>query len=265
MKKILLFALLITACCLSACIDTEEKIVINADNSGTYSLTMEMGKMIEMAGQMGAAQNNTDKPKQKKDTIIYFKDAVLASDQITSDEKALFANAFCAVKMDEANAEMNFSINCPFASISQLAEIKEKLGGVMNKLKLMDQVGNMNAPKTEGSGGLGDDGGNFNKTINPGAEFYTFSAIPGKLSCQIADKEGLKNKLANDSSLTMLQQMSALTGEMTYKTIIQLPSPVKKLKGAKGVLSDDKKTITYKSGLTDMISHPEEMEYEIEY
>jgi hypothetical protein len=44
-----------------------------------------------------------------------------------------------------------------------------------------------------------------------------------------------------------------------------LPSPVKKLNGAKGVLSDDKKTITYKSGLTDMISHPEEMEYEIEY
>lgn len=262
MKKILSFALLITACCLTACIDTEEKIVINADNSGTYSLTMEMGKMIAMAGQMGAGQNNSDKAMQKKDTVIYFKDAVMASDQFTPAEKNLFANAFCAVKLDEANAEMNISINCPFASISQLAEVKEKLVGVMDKLKVMDQVGNMNAPLTEGSG---DDGGGFNKTIHPGAEFYTFSAIPGKLTSKIADKEGLKNTLAKDSSLTMLQQMSALTGEMTYKTIIQLPSPVKKLNGAKGVLSDDKRTITYKTGLTDMISHPEEMEYEIDY
>ena len=262
MKKNLSFVLLLAVCCLTACIDTEEKIVINADNSGTYSLTMEMGKMIEMAGQMGAGQNNTDKPKQKKDTVVYFKDAVLASEQLTPAEKKLFANAFCSVNLDEANAEMNISINCPFASVSQLAEIKEKLGDVMNKLKIMDQVGNMNAPLTEGSG---DGGGNFNKTIHPGAEFYTFSAGPGKLSSQIADKEGLKNKLASDSTLTMLQQMSVLTGEMTHKTIIQLPSPVKKLNGAKGVLSDDKRTITYKTGLTDMISHPEEMEYEIEY
>lgn len=233
--------------------------MINADNSGTYSITMEMGKMIEMAGQMGAGENNTDKPKQKKDTIIYFKDAVMASDRLSASEKALFANAFCAMKLDEARAEMNLSVNCPFASLSQLAEIKEKLGAVMDKLKVMDQLGNMNAPADSGGGD------NFNKTIHPGAEFYKFSAASGKISCQIADKDGLKNKLANDSSLTMLQQMSALTGEMTYKTVIQLPAPVKKLSGAKGQLSDDKKTITYKSSLTDMITHPEEMEYEIDY
>jgi hypothetical protein len=264
MKKILSFALLLTACCLTACIDTEEKIVINADNSGTYSLTMEMGKMIEMANQMGAGQNNAEKPKEKKDTIIYFKDALMASDQFSPAEKALFANAFCAVKLDEANAQMNISINCPFTNISQLAEVKEKLGGLMNKLKIMDQLGDNKSPLTESVDDAGE-GGNFNKTVNPGAEFYTFSAAPGKISCKIVDKEGLKTKLANDSSLTMLQQMTAMTGEMTYKTIIIVPSPVKKLNGAKGVLSDDKKTITYKLGLTDMITHPEEMEYEIDY
>jgi hypothetical protein len=264
MKYLFSFILFVSVCCISGCIDTEEKIVINTDNSGVYSLKMEMGKMIEMANQMGAGQNNTEKPKEKKDTVIYFKDALNASDQFTPAEKGLFANAFCAVKLDEANAEMNISINCPFANISQLAEVKEKLGGMMNKLKIMDQLGDKKSPLSESVDEAGD-GGNFNKTINPGSEFYKFSAVPGKISCQIADKEGLKNKLANDSSLAMLQQMSAMTGEMTYKTIISLPSPVKKLNGAKGVLSDDKKTITYKLGLTDMISHPEEMEYDIEY
>lgn len=264
MKYLFSLVCLIFICGISGCIDTEEKIIINADNSGTYSLTMEMGKMIEMANQMGAGQNNAEKPKEKKDTVIYFKDALNASDQFTPAEKALFANAFCAVKLDEGNAEMNISINCPFANISQLAEVKEKLGEVMSKLKVMDQLGDKKSPLSESVDEAGD-GGSFNKTVNPGSEFYKFSAAPGKISCQIADKEGLKNKLANDSSLTMLQQMTALTGEMTYTTIIVLPSPVKKLNGAKGVLSDDKKTITYKLGLTDMITHPEEMEYEIDY
>lgn len=264
MKYLLSLVLFVSVCCISGCIDTEEKIVINADNSGTYSLTMEMGKMLEMANQMGAGQNNTEKPKEKKDTVIYFKDALIASDQFTAAEKNLFANAFCAVKLDEANAEMNITVNCPFANISQLAEVKEKLGGVMNKLKVMDQLEDKKSPLSESADQAGE-GGSFNKTVNPGSEFYQFYASPGKISYKIADKEGLKNKLANDSSLAMLQQMSAMTGEMTYKTIIILPSPVKKLNGAKGILSDDKKTITYKSGLTDMISHPEEMEYEIEY
>ena len=38
-----------------------------------------------------------------------------------------------------------------------------------------------------------------------------------------------------------------------------------KLNGGKGVLSDDKKSITYKSTLSDLMERPEEVEYEIEY
>jgi hypothetical protein len=262
-KPILL--LLLTVFCFTACIDSEEKIEINADNSGNYSLSIDMSKMLELAAQMGAGKNNADKPKEKKDTIIYFKDAMAKADQLTNEEKELFKDAFCKVKLDEANSEMKISISCPFSNISRLAEIKEKLPAMMDKLKVMDKVSDkekspLSSPDEEMGGG-----GNMNKSINPGSQYYKFTAEPGKLSYLITDKAALKNSMATDSSLTMMKQMTALTGEMSYKSIIVLPSPVKKLSGGKGVLSDDKKTITYKATLSDMTEHPEEMEYQIEY
>ncbi len=263
MKYIIPFALLLTVCCFTACIDTEEKIEINADNSGNYSLTMDMGKMIGMAAQMGAGQNNSGKPKEKKDTLIYFKDALAASEKFTEAEKALFSNASCKIKLDEANAEMKIVISCPFASISQLAEVKEKLPSVMSKLDVMDKVGgkekSMMGDAEEG------EGGDMTKSLNPGQNYYKFTATPGKISYLITDKEALKKSLGSDSSLIMMQQMAAMTGEMSYKTILIFPSPIKKLSGGKGVLSDDKKSITYKASLTDLVERPEEVEYEIEY
>lgn len=32
---------------ISSCVDTEENIVINADNSGIYSVSIDVGKMIK--------------------------------------------------------------------------------------------------------------------------------------------------------------------------------------------------------------------------
>lgn len=264
MKYILPFALLLTVFCFTACVDTEEKIDINADNSGNYSLTMDMGKLIELANEMGAGKNS-DKPKEKKDTVIYFKDAIAGNDKLTAEEKELFKGAFCKIKLDEANLEMKIIMSCPFSNIAQLAAIKENMSSVMGKLDIMDKMGDKGKSPLSGSEDMEEQSGSITKSMNPGSQYYKFIATPGKLSYSITDKAALKNSLANDSSLIMMQQMTAMTGDMTYRTVINLPSPVKKLSGGKGVLSDDKKSITYKATLGDLMERPEEVEYEIEY
>jgi hypothetical protein len=201
----------------------------------------------------------------KKDTLIYFKDSLATSNKFTDQEKELFAKGFCKVKMDEAKAEMNITLSCPFANISKLAEIKEKLASVMSKLNLMDKMSGKEKSPLDNTEEEMTGSGNVDKSLNPGSQYYKFTAAPGKISYLITDKAALKNSLAGDSSLQMMQQMAAMTGEMTYKTIIILPNPIKKLNGGKGLLSDDKKTITYKANLTDLMERPEEVEYDIEY
>jgi hypothetical protein len=265
MKYILPIALLLTIFSLTACVDTEEKIDINADNSGNYSLTLDMGKMIGMMNDMGAGKADPAKPKEKKDTTVYFKDVIVTNDKLTADEKELFKDAFCKIKLDEENAEMKIVVSCPFSNISRLATIKETLVAVMGKLDVMDKMGGKEKSGLSDPEEMNAAGDNVTKSMNPGSQYYKFSAAPGKISYLVTDKAALKNSLASDSSLILMQQMSAMTGEMSYKTIITVPSPIKKLNGGKGVLSDDKKSITYKSTLSDLMERPEEVEYEIEY
>ena len=52
MNKIKFVLAFLLALVLYSCVDTEERIVINADESGTYSLTIDLGKLIELANQM---------------------------------------------------------------------------------------------------------------------------------------------------------------------------------------------------------------------
>jgi len=65
--------------------------------------------------------------------------------------------------------------------------------------------------------------------------------------------------------MQMMQQMSLIMGEMSYKTIIELPKPVKKYTGNQSILSNDKKTVTFLSTFTDMLNKPEAAAYSVEY
>lgn len=57
---------------LSSCVDLEENIVINEDNSGVYSVSFDLGKMIGMSKQMGSG-NGENKELEKKDSTIYLR------------------------------------------------------------------------------------------------------------------------------------------------------------------------------------------------
>ena len=133
MKNLKIAFAFVFSLALASCLDTEEKIVINADNSGTYALTLDLGKMLEMAATMGA-KSNSDKPKEKKDTTVYLKNFLDSSTELNAEEKALYRDAVLSINLDEEKSEMKIKVSCPFKNPAGLVSVKNNLLSVIKKV-----------------------------------------------------------------------------------------------------------------------------------
>jgi hypothetical protein len=261
MKNLRFVFALVFAAVLSSCLDSEEKIVLNANNSGTYSMTIDLGRMLKMAGSMGADKSISDKVKEKKDTTIYLKDLINSGDNLTTGEKALYRDGMINVKLDEEKNEMKIVMSTPFKNTADLTEIKNNFYKVMNKLKAFEKATGEEGKSEDGA----DDTKMESKSANPVGDQFTFIAGSGKISNTITNMDAFKKMVATDSTLSMMMQMSSMMGDFNYRTIIVLPKAVKNYDGPGSTISDDKKTITFLTTLTDMLEHPEKVSYKVEY
>lgn len=245
---------------LSSCLDSEEKIVINADNSGMYTMSLDLGKMLEMAATMGA-KSESEKPKEKKDTVLYLKDLLDSANNLTADEKKIFRDAAINLKLDEEKNEMKLVLSCPFSDMKNLAAIKNNLFDVIKKVKAFEKTTGESAPEEEN---MQDSKMGMN-SVNPVEDQFTFFAAAGKISNTIRDMPAYKSKVANDSSLQMMQQMTGMMDDFKYHTILVLPKAIKKYEGPGSTVSPDKKTVTFETTLTEMMENPEKVSYNVEY
>ena len=263
MKKISLITSLLFVLFFSSCLDTEEKIVINKNNSGIYTLTLDMSKMLQLMDQMGQENKDDSKIQEKKDSTVYFKSFVDTSTTLTAKEKEMFKDGSLRMKVDEAEKELIVVLNFPFKHIRDLPELKSSYLSVIDKLGISNKLKN---PGDSGSvEDMPADIAKDKNILNPARDAFVFAAAPGKLSNSLVNKDLFNNKIQNDSSMQMLQQMSMMMGDMNYKTIIVLPKKVKKYKGNQTILSDDKKTLTFLTTLNDMLNRPKAAEYSVEY
>ena len=264
-----ILALLLTTCAifLTACLDTEEKIIINKDNSGIYSLTMDMGRLIKMMNQSTKNQQGEKKKMEKQDSTIYFKSFVDTSTQLTLEEKEMLKDGSIHVLVNEAVNEMKFVISLPFKRIQDLTYLRENYMKALDKLDIKDQLKNKEQKEGEDSsaGQAPSDMASGTKSILPAQESYTFIAAPGKISNKFTDKEAFEEHVAGDSTLQMIKGLTSMMGEMTYKTTIVLPKPVKHYRGNNPAISGDKKTITFKNNLTNLLKKPQSLEFELDY
>ena len=264
MNKIKIFLTFLLALTLYSCVDTEERIVINADETGTYSLTIDLGKLIELTNQMMPDSTRDSKPKEKKDSIIYFKNFIDTAQNLTAEEKVLYRDGYLHIDMDEANNKMKVEMGCPFKNSNQLTQVKNNFLKVADKLKLFNKTrdtdhDNIIDNSADAEKGFDD------KSINPIGGNSTFTAAPGKITNVVNVTDEMKKSMANDSTLTMMQQMTMMTGEMTYRTVIVLPKAAKLSEGPGKILSADGKTVAFSFSLTEMMETPEKASYKIEY
>jgi hypothetical protein len=240
----------------------EENIVVNEDNSGVYSVSIDLGKMIKMISQMGEGNNSEFNGLDKSDSTIYLKDLVLASDSLTPAEKELYKDGFVQIKSDEANEQLKVTMTCPFKKISQLPEIKENFLKTLDKLKAFEKI----LDKPSDPEKKEDNGEMASKMLTPGSDNnYKFTAEPGKIANTVINIEEYKKEILSDSAMISMQQLTTLLGEMTFKTSITTPREIKKYSGNNAELSGNKKIIVFKSTFTEMIENPEKLAYQVEY
>ncbi len=260
MKIIKLFIIFLSLSVLSACVDTEEYIVINADNSGTYTYTMDLGKMIGMINQMGSEDNKEGKPDEM-DSIINLKDLVSASENLTAAEKELYKDATVRIKVDKKNAEMKVIMFCPFKSINQLPEIKDSLFLVLNKIKAFEKI----SGKEEDVANSENEDKNSQKALTPASGYYKFTAGPDMIENSVIDPPGIKNTLSSDSTIMMMQQMIGMVGDPKYKTTITSFKEIKSYTGNGALFSPDKRSVTFTTTFSEMLEKPDKLSYKIEY
>lgn len=260
MKIIIRFIIFLSLSVLSSCVDTEENIVINADHSGTYTFSMDLGKMMGMINQMGSEENKDGKP-DKMDSIINLKDLVSAANGLTAAEKELYKDASVRIKVDKTNAEMKITMTCPFKSINYLPEIKDSLFLVLNKIKAFEKI----SGKEEGAADSGKEDKNSQKSLTPASGYYKFTTGPAMVENSVIDPQGIKNTLTSDSTIMMMQQMIGMMGDPKYKTTITSFREIKSYTGNGAMLSPDKRSVTFTSTFSEMLDKPDKLSYKVEY
>jgi hypothetical protein len=261
MKKIKFLLAILSVCVLSSCLNIEEKTIINTDNSGTYSLSIDMSKMLATIAQMGQTTDTSYKNK-KIDSVIALKSCIDTAKSLTPDEKALYRNSSLAIQVDVPNNIMKMKLICPFTDIKNLAVIKKNLFTVISKLDITKA-----AEKSLSQGNALPAGTNLDAASQAGSpivQYFTFTAVPGKITYIINNKAGLDKEMASDS-ISQMRQMSMFMGDFTYNTIFVLPKEVKKFSGPGSSISSDKKTVTFKRHFEDLTENPQNLEYKIEY
>jgi hypothetical protein len=262
MKKIKFVVALLSICVfLSSCLNIEERIVIKNDNSGTYSLSIDMSKLMATIAQMGQSIDSASKNK-KVDTTIALKGYIDTAKGLTTAEKALYRNSMVSIKMDIPDNIAKIKIECPFTTIGDLAIVKKNLFSVISRLDITKSAEGALMQGNTLPAGTNLDAAS--QAGSPMSQFFTFTAAPGKISYVINNKPGLDKEMASDS-IQQMKQMSMFMGDFLYSTTFVLPKEAKKFSGPGMSISDDKRTVTFKRHFDDLTDNVENLEYKIEY
>lgn len=266
-RKILVTLLSTCIILLTSCLDTEEKIVINKDNSGVYSLSIDMSRMMKMMNQSAKGKDSSGKKPQQKDSTIYFKSFVDTSTRLTEQEKDMLRDGNIRINVNEPANIGKFVFTLPFKKIQDLAYLRENYMKALDKLNLKDQLNNKekNDSGDNSHEQAHSDMSAGSQSILPGQNSYLFTAAPGKISNKFTDKKSFDKEVGADSTLQMMKGLMTMMGEMTYKTTIVLPKPVKHYSGNNPSVSADKKTIVFKNNLTNIFKNPQSFAFDLDY
>lgn len=265
MKKILIIVTACTGISLTSCLDTEEKITLNQNKSGTYEVSIG----IANSPMLQSAMQQSGQTLEKKDTVIYFKGFTDTATSLTPEEKSILENGKIHLAMNE-DIKMEFFL--PFKDLGQLLYIKQHMFELISKIKPdKSMMGNDGEDDSLSSifpgmnGGDMDAMGGAGKLMNPTQDAFVFNIDKNMISNKVKDTASLKQAFASDS-MQMIKQMIPFVGDFNYKTTFVLPSPVKKYSGGSETkLSDDKKTISFINTLSGLLDDPKSLEYSLEY
>ena len=264
MKKNYFLIATFTSILFASCFEAEEKTVINKDNSGTYSVTMDISGMMRQMQAITGKSATDEMGVAKSDSVIYFKSFTDTSTVLTAEEKEMLRDGSLGIHVDIENDDMKFVISIPFKNVNELPKLKQQLAAAMDKIKITDKLMNDSA-SDELSGMMQQKGPDASMAMNPIEGAYSLSIDDKMISNKLVDSSFVDRLLSGNSNLQAMKQMAPLFGELKYKTTYVLPVEIKNYKGSNAELSSDRKTISFTSGLADLFDKPAVLEYQVTY
>jgi hypothetical protein len=243
---------------LVSCYEVNEEIQINADGSGTYLTKMDMGQLIDMmqtfAGEEEMTKGGLDKVW---DTTILMKNALDSAKDITAEQKALMKDGKMKLQMNIKEKIFKMDMDFPFKNYNSLAQLmsgKAGNGSFTNVFKNLfsDSTKADQASPAAGGPDMSDVAGIYDVTIKNGF-------ISKKVNAE-------KFKALTDRpEMAQMKQLTSSGMEILYTTTIKLPRAAKKTDNPLIKLSDDKKTVTMKYNMLELLENPDKFAYTIEY
>ena len=244
MKK-LIFGLLFSACfLLTGCIDIVEEMTLNKNGKGTYTFTIDMSSILQLASmkdlmnQAGAdeeAQKKLGMDKMEKDTTIYFKD-MPADLRAETGNPDFWKKAQMNMKMSEKDKKLVMQMRLDFDKIEDIEFFFKNLTKVMK----------------EGAGELGG--------------MPTEGLAPTAVAFKLAKKSLTRlptPKAENAPSGEDLEMMKMFLGTAKNKTIYNLPNRVKKTKIPTAKI--DGNTVTVENSMLDIMEGKAKLDGEISF
>lgn len=235
----------------AGCLDIDERLDVNNDGSGQLAMDIDMSQMVDMLQAYMGKDELEKKGFQKMDTTILLKDVLDTSSTLSEDKKAILRPGRVHIQLDMDAKVFTIHSMFPFTSMKNLEKLYalQNDGSTLGNAKLFGNLGG------DSSGSPGD--------INQFNGIFDFTCRDGYLSKKI-NKEKFE-KLKDDPQMAQVKQAAQMGMELTYTSTLSLPRPVKKVDNPLLKLSDDKKTVTMKFNLIEVIDHPEQFEYTVEY
>jgi hypothetical protein len=254
-KYVLAFAV----CCLTAygCLEVDEEIAINDDGSGVYNSKMDMSALVELmqtfAGEEKMKEEGLDKAI---DTVINFSSILDSAKELSAEQKVLLKDAKMHMQMNMKENLFKINMNIPYKDFASLKKLLETSGGGSGAMSEVMKGAISSDKNDEQANNEQPDFGNM-------TNFYTVTVEKGLISKKV-DQEKFQQMMARPE-MAQMSQMKESGMEILYTTSIKLPRPVKKIDNDLFKLSDDKKTVTMKYNMLEMLSTPEKFNFTIEY
>lgn len=237
----------------SSCFEIEEKTTFTSADSGKFSLSVDMGKLLAKLKVFGGAEQFNSLPFS--DTTIAFRD-ILSNDSIFSpQEKLLLADGNMQMNMNAEKDQLKVVFTAPFTSISQLAGLRNAL------VKVISRSGKNAIPNMEAASI-----GNSINLIDLNSLGFTYSAVNGSISNTLTDSANIQKLVEKDSTLQQVRMISPLLDiPSVYTQVFTFTKPIRNYSASNATVSTDKKTIIIKNDFQDLFENPKALEYSISY
>lgn len=269
MKRIwtLVFAVIVIS--FNSCTVTES-IVFNEDNSGEFLVSYDMGQVMAQMGDMfneggNDAADEKEKTGKVMDTMMVFseimetyKDSVAA----LPEEKRLAMEAvkdmYMKMHMDQDNGVFDFGVGMNFSSIDDLLNIQEKIRKAQSLNAQNDQVGAMKENSPMGKF-MGNDNNNVQYQLTDNG-FARVTSLELPEGADMSELEAMFDE--NDESN---KQFMAYFENAFYNVKLTFPKRIKSTSIEGAVISEDGKTVTYKSNWIDYLKDPMSLDVKVEF